>query len=280
MAWQVNGERIDPAEIDAEFERLKPQYDQYVQANEPEGEAGDEQLREWARENIVERMVVLQAARGLAVEIPAADVEAAYEEVKDRAGDTPAEEVKADLELQIRVDRLMADGVKDVPEPTAEELQAFYDEHKEQMVTPEQVHASHIVKHIDGFTDKKAAYEAIVGVKMELAGGAEFEPLAAKHSDCPENAGDLGVFGRGQMVPEFEEIVFAMKPGEISDVFLTQFGYHVVKLHDRQDSRTIPLDEVRDAIADEVLRQKRAAAVEAFVDSLKADATVEEVAEE
>ena len=148
MAWQVNGERVAPAEIDAEFERLKPHYDQYVQANGSEGDASDDQLREWARENVIERMVVLKAARGMDVEVPQAEIDAAYEEAKDRAADTPAEEVKADIELQMRVDRLMAEGVEDVAEPTAEELQAFYDEHREQMVSPEQVRASHILVEV------------------------------------------------------------------------------------------------------------------------------------
>ncbi len=280
MAWLVNGERVAPAEIDAEFERLKPHYDEYVRANDGDGQAGDEQLRGWARENVVERTVILQAARQMDVEIPQDEIDAAYEEVKDRAGDVSAEEVKADIELQMRVDRLMEEGVEEVPEPTEEELREFYEAHKEELVTPEQVHASHIVKNVDGFTDRKAAYEAILDVKMELAGGASFEQLAVRHSDCPENAGDLGTFGRGQMVGEFEDVIFAMKPGEVSDVFLTQFGYHIAKLHERVESRTIPLEEVRGAVADEVLKRKRGEAVEAFVDSLKAKAVIEEAADE
>ncbi|MGB2821548.1 MAG: peptidylprolyl isomerase [Phycisphaerae bacterium] len=280
MAWLVNGEKIDAAGIDAEFERLKPHYDEYVRANDPDGESSDEQLREWARENVIERAVVLHAARRMDVEVPREEIDAAYEEVKDRAGDVPAEEVKADIELQMRVDRLMKEGVGEAAEPTEEELREFYEAHREELTTPEQVHASHIVKHVDGFTDKKAAYEAILDVKMELAGGASFEQLAARHSDCPESAGDLGTFGRGQMVQQFEDVVFSMKPGEVSDVFLTQFGYHVAKLHERIESRTIPLEEVRDAIADEVLKRKRAGAVEEFVDSLKAKAVIEEVADE
>jgi len=280
MAWLVNGERIAPAGIDEEFERLKPHYDEYVRANGPDGESSDEQLREWARENLIERTVVLQAARRMDVEIPQEEIDAAYEEVRDRAGDVPAEEVKADIELQMRVDRLMEKGVPDVPEPTEEELQEFYEAHKEQLVTPEQVHASHIVKNVNAYTDRKTAYEAILDVRMQLVGGASFEELAVRHSDCPENAGDLGTFGRGRMVQEFEDVIFAMKPGEVSDVFPTQFGYHIAKLHEHIESRTIPLEEVRDAIAEEVLKQKRAEAVEAFVDSLKAEAVIEEVADE
>lgn len=279
MAWVVNGERVDPADVDAEFERLKPHYDEYVQAHDPDGEAGDEQLREWAAENVIERTVVFQAARALDVEIPQEEIDAAYEEGRADGEDAPAEEAKADIELQMRVDRLVAAGVEAPAECTEDEVRAFYEAHPEDMVTPEQVRASHIVKHVDDPADRKGAYEAILDARMQLAGGESFETLAARHSDCPEDAGDLGVFARGQMVPEFEDVVFSMKPGEVSDVFQTQFGYHIVKLHERFESRPVPLEEVRDTLADEVLRRKRSEALEAFVDALKAKAAIEETAD-
>ena len=280
MALTVNGEKVNGAEVEAEFQRLLPHYEQYVRSNDPEGEGNDEQLREWARENVVERMVVLQAAKDLDAEVPQEQIDEAYEQVKERAGDTPVDEVKADIELQMRVDKLMEQGVADVADPSDEELQEFYDAHQDQLTTPEQVHASHIVKHINGYTDKKAAYEQILEVKMELEGGAEFGALAAKHSDCPDTAGDLGTFGPGQMVPEFEDVVFAMKPGEISDIILTQFGYHIIKLHERIDSRVVPLEEVREHIVQELTQRKRSEAVEVFVDSLKEKAVIEETADE
>jgi parvulin-like peptidyl-prolyl isomerase len=115
---------------------------------------------------------------------------------------------------------------------------------------------------------------------MRIAGGEKLEDLAREHSDCPENGGYLGTFPRGQMVREFEEVVFAMQPGEVSDVFLTQFGYHVAKLHERIEPQQVPFEEVRDRIAEHLREQRRTAAVEAFVDSLKAKATIEEAPDE
>ncbi len=272
MAIAVNGQRIEQAEIDAEVEALRPHYEQYVQG---QGEPG--QLEQWARENLIERAIVRQAARAMDVRIPAEEIDAIYEQTRDQAGDTPAEQVKADIELQMRINHLMAQGVQDVPAPTQEELRADYEEKADQFMAPELVHASHIVKHVDGRTDKKTAYEAILSIQMELAGGASFEELANRGSDCPGQGGDLGWFPRGQMVEEFEDVVFNMQPGEVSDIFLSQFGYHIVKVLERRESQPLPFEQVHDHLADELLRQRQGEAVDAFVDKLKESATIEDV---
>jgi len=276
MPTIVNGQPIEQSEIDAEVERLRPHYEQYVRENGADEEAGQDQLVEWAKENLVERTLIQQAAREMDVEIPADEIDKAYEEVKERAGDTPAEKVKADIELHMRIDRLMADAVGDVAEPEEEELRDYYEAHRDEMTVPEQVRASHIVKHVQAETDKKTAYEAAVDAKMQLEGGATFEDLAGQHSDCPENAGDLGLFGRGQMVQEFEDVVFAMRVGEVSDVFETPFGYHIVKLYEHHAERVMPFAQVRDRIAQELHERKRQEAVETFVDSLREKATITE----
>ena len=277
MPTTVNGQRIEDAEIDAEVERLKPHYESYVRENAPGDEAGDEQLREWAQENLVERALIQQAAGRAEMEIPQEEIDRAYEEIKDRTGEAPAEEVKADIERQMRVDRLMAGAVEGVGEPGDEELREHYESHREEMTVPEQVRASHIVKHVYSEADKKSAYEAILDLKMQLAGGTSFEELASKTSDCPENAGDLGLFGRGQMVQEFEDVVFGLRVGEVSDVFETQFGYHIVKLYEHRAARTPPYEQIRDRIAEALSEQRRQEAVEAFVDSLRAQARIEEL---
>ena len=272
MAIVVNGQRIEQAEIDAEVEALRPHYEQYVQG---QGEPG--QLEQWARENLVERAIVRQAARSMDVQIPPEQIDEVYQRLREQAGEASPERVKADIELQIRIDRLMSEGVQDVPGPTEEDLHAAYEQGAEQFMAPEMVHASHIVKHVDGRTDKKTAYEAILSIQMELAEGKAFEDLANRVSDCPGQGGDLGWFPRGQMVEDFENIVFNMQPGEVSDIFLTQFGYHIVKLLERRESQPIPFEQVRDHLATELTRQAQGQAVDDFVDKLRESATIEEV---
>jgi len=277
MTTIVNGERIETAEIEAEADRLRPQYESYVQGSPG---SGPEQLAEWARENLIERALFRQAAREMNVELPQAEIDKAYENEKDHAGDTPEAELKADIELRMRVERLIAENNAKVPGPTEQELKDFYEEHKEEMIVPEQIRAGHIVKHVNADADKQAAFEAILEIKMKLDAGEAFEDLATEHSDCPDRAGDLGWFSRGQMVEEFEDVVFAMKAGEVSDIFLTQFGYHIARVDDRRAAKTLPFQEVRDRIAAELVEQKRGAAAEEFIDALKAKATIEDADDE
>ncbi len=88
-----------------------------------------------------------------------------------------------------------------------------------------QVKASHIL------VKKRSEAEKIL---EELKKGANFAELAKKHSECPsrKRGGDLGWFGRGKMVPEFEKAAFSLKKGELSDLVKTQFGYHLIKVTD------------------------------------------------
>ena len=99
------------------------------------------------------------------------------------------------------------------------------------------VRASHILLMYSGSSrstasrSKAEALEGVQGFLTKLGEGIEFGDLARKHSDCPSGAsgGDLGFFGRGQMVPEFEEAAFNMEIGQTSDVIETAFGYHLVQ---------------------------------------------------
>lgn len=98
--------------------------------------------------------------------------------------------------------------------------------------------ASHILTAFKDSTenvDSAAAYQKILEVQKQLQAGADFAELAKKYSDdkySGQNGGELGVFGRGMMVPEFEEVAFKLNIGEVSDIFSTQFGYHIIKLTD------------------------------------------------
>ena len=100
----------------------------------------------------------------------------------------------------------------------------------------DQVSASHILLSFDGSQNasssrsREDALEEIGGLKAKIDDGAEFSELAKEHSDCPSSSegGSLGDFGRGMMVPEFEQAAFGMDVGEVSDVVETAFGYHLI----------------------------------------------------
>ena len=91
------------------------------------------------------------------------------------------------------------------------------------------------------------------------SGEVSFEDAAAQHSSCPSKdaGGDLGTFGKGQMVPEFEEAVFNMNKGEVSKPVKTQFGYHLIKLENRNESTIPEYDEVAEEVGKTLLYQKQ-----------------------
>lgn len=275
MAVLVNDEKIDPAEIEQEMERLRPYYDQYVRENNPDG--GDEQLTEWARENIIERTLIKQAAVADPEAIPAEQIDEMFEQVKENLDEGVTEQqVRADIETHMRISRLLEQISEQAGEPSDEDLQEYYKGNEQQFTSPEQVRASHIVKHIDGQTTHEDALKAIQDVKAELDGGKDFEELASEHSDCPDQAGDLGYFPRGQMVPEFEDVAFKMEVGDVSEPFLTAFGYHIAKLQDKQPEQVVPFEQVKDNIQQELTEQLRRKVMEDYVDGLKGKATIEE----
>jgi peptidyl-prolyl cis-trans isomerase D len=137
------------------------------------------------------------------------------------------------------------------------DVQRYYNDNIQQYQTPEQIRASHILLETAGKNDadvKKRAEEILKQVK----GGADFSELAKKVSEdkgSATNGGDLDYFGRGRMVPEFEQAAFSMQPGQISDLVKSQFGYHIIKVVDKREGSTRPLEEVRAQIQQQLSMQ-------------------------
>ena len=284
MTLIVNGEKIEDSVIQQEAERLRPNYEQTFKDMDPkEREA---QLLDWSKENVIERVLIDQEAKKNSDRIPQAQIDAVLAELKKRyegrqlpeeLNAENEEKTKEDIELQMKVERMLQNVCKDVPEPSQEAVLKFYEENKEQLKSAEQVRVGHIVKHVSWQTDEAAAYDVIKKAQDELKNGAVFEALAQKYSDCPENGGDMGYITRGQMVEEFEDTVFNLNVGEISDVFRTRFGFHIARLYDRKPGAVPALKEIKGHIVGQLAEQMRGKAIDEFVDRLKAKAKIEEI---
>ena len=140
----------------------------------------------------------------------------------------------------------------------AADIEKAYNSGIEQYTTPEQVRASHILLKTEGKSDADVKAKAEALLKQAKAGG-DFAELAKKNSEDESNAkngGDLDYFGRGRMVPEFDQAVFAMQPGQISDLVKTQYGYHIIKLVDKKSAATRPLAEVRQQLTDQLAYER------------------------
>jgi len=146
---------------------------------------------------------------------------------------------------------------KQITVPEAE-IEAFYKQNNAQYSSPEQIRASHILFKTDG-KDEAAVKAQAESVLKRVKAGEDFAALAKQYSEDDSNkdkGGDLDYFGRGTMVPEFDQAAFGMKAGDISDLVKTSFGFHIIKLVDHRQATTKPIAEVRTEIEDQLKWQK------------------------
>lgn len=157
----------------------------------------------------------------------------------------------------------MAKTLETVKPATDDEIKAFYEENKERFMAGESVNASHIL--VDS---EEKANELLAKIN---AGEASFEDAARENSSCPssENGGNLGEFTKGQMVPEFDEAVFAMGVGEIAGPVKTQFGYHLIKLNAKNEAKVYDFEEIKDQLKDMVMKDKQQKAYQSKLNQLK-----------
>lgn len=170
--------------------------------------------------------------------------------------------VQANLLKSYAVRRFLEEVVVD-----ATAAQTFYQENPEQFQKPETVKASHILV---------ATLEEATAVKASIEAGLTFEEAATLNSSCPskERGGDLGQFGRGQMVPEFEKAAFELEVGAISEPVQTQFGFHLIRVDGQQPAETLEFEAVKDQIERHLTQQTQNQAYFAQIDALKNQYTV------
>lgn len=185
-----------------------------------------------------------------------------------------------DLKRRLSVQKLIAADIVPSIEVSEAEVREFYEANAERFVQPEQIRARHILIKVPKEADDAArasARERIEAIHAEAKDGADFAELAKQRSEGPTapKGGDLGFFGRGQMVKPFEEAAFALEPGAVSDPVQTSFGYHVIKVEQRRGGEAIPEEAVAARIREYLTRTKIQEAVAARAEALREAAQVE-----
>jgi peptidyl-prolyl cis-trans isomerase C len=188
--------------------------------------------------------------------------------------------LRSDSRTEILIAKLMNEAVAGVQPPTDAALREFYDKNPDKFKTGEMVRASHILIRVDEKADtatKAAAKSKIDAVLKRARAGEDFAGLARENSQdgSAQAGGDLNFFGRGRMVAPFEQAAFALKPGQISDVVTTQFGYHIITVTEHRAAGAVPFEQVsprlRQILTDQQKQQKAAA----FVEELKQKSKIE-----
>jgi parvulin-like peptidyl-prolyl isomerase len=284
MAIVVNGERIEDRDIQQEVQRLRPSYEQAFTEMEPARR--EAQLSEWSKENVIERVLLRQEAKAGGKDIPAADIEAAlarlkeqYEKPEDLYKEFNVDsddKIREMIELQMKVEHKIRDIYAAASEPSENEIAEYYEQNKEQFQSGEQVRVAHVVKYVNWQTDEATAMETVARAREEIQRGVPFEAVVEKYTDCADSGGDLGFVMRGQMVEEFEDVIFNLNPGQVSDVFRSRFGFHIAKVYDRKPPTIPDLKDVKKQITEAVREQKREQALGHYLDYLRSKAVVQE----
>lgn len=166
---------------------------------------------------------------------------------------------------------------------TDQDLQAYYDQHRDDYRVAEQVKVRHILIKTPlaapgEKVDDKAVDEArkkAEDVLKQVKGGGDFGKLAEKYSDDPgsaKNGGELGFIGRGRTVPEFEKVAFSLAKGQTSDLVKSTYGFHIIQVEDKQDAHMKALAEVKAEIAEKVKTDKATRATENAANALLSQA--------
>lgn len=285
----VNGSVITIDEVERQTSRARQQYAAQGMVLQ------DEQLnmvRQDVLDSLVEQRIMVLAASDAGYSADPARVEAELSQIRSQfpseeemtaameAQGMTLESLTRDIEEFLTIQDFMDKEFYSVATASDKDAQVFYDENPGYFEQPEQVQASHILIMVEPEADEAARDEAaarMAVIQDRLAAGEDFAALAGEVSECPSSAqgGDLGFFGRGAMVPEFEMAAFALQVGQVSDVVESSFGLHLIKLTDRQESVKMGYPEVAEDIKLYLAEQKAQELVMAFLEEKRAAAKVE-----
>lgn len=238
----VNGKEITETDLEFTISRFPQQNQQYFRSEE-----GRAQLLE----QIVSYELVYNFAKDSKLE-------------EEETFKNQLEAVKKDLLIQAGITKSFENA-----KVTESEIEEFYNKNKAMFQTEETVSAKHIL--VDSEEEAKNIAEEI---KLEEI---TFEDAAKKYSKCPskEQGGNLGAFERGRMVPEFEKAAFDLDINEVSEPVKTQFGYHIIKVEEKNESDIKPLEEVKEMVSANLLQEKQNKEFLTLVEKLKETYPVE-----
>ena len=290
IAAVVNDEVITTYDVDKHLAAL-------VREAEKKGSVSVEaraQLRTTALNQLIDKELVSQKIKELGIRVGEEEVRQAIEDVKKqnnlsqeqlvgalRTQGMTFDQYKEQLRDQLERVRLMSQEVKSKIQVGEKEIRDYYEANRTRFAEEDRFHARHIffrVKKDAPADEVKKVMASAFSVLQEARSGKDFAELAKKYSDDPSAAadgGELGTFRKGEMLPEIEGAVLALKPGEVSDIVTTPAGFHIIKLEERIAGKLKSFEEVKGDIEDLLYRQKSEERFAQWIADLKKGAAIE-----
>ncbi len=282
----VNGKNITQDELDREVVNLSQRYSSQMQ-----GMPVPDDIESKALDTLITRHLLYEASQKANIEVDEKKVDQNIEQAISRFPDKETfdsvlkrenvtmDDLKSEIRHGLAIQSYVEDNFVSKADVSDSEIQKYYESNPELFKHPEMVKASHILISLNNGADEDQKAEArkkIDALAKRIKEGEDFSELAKSHSDCPSssNGGDLGFFKKGQMVKPFEEAAFTMKPGEISPVVETRFGYHLIKVEEKKSEGTYPLEQVKPQIQQMLTREKVQKLLEQNIEDLKANAQI------
>jgi peptidyl-prolyl cis-trans isomerase C len=283
---RVNGEEVKKEDFEKMIKTIESRAGQPIPPDRR-----DEILR-GALDQLVVYTLLSQESKARGIKVDEAEIEAKMQQLRGQFPTQAAFEkalqerhmtadgLRKDARVDLSVTKLMDAEVAALPGPSDADAKDFYAKNPDRFKEEESVRASHILIRVDPNADAAAKAKAkatIDSVLKKARAGGDFAKLAQQYSQDGSAAqgGDLNFFPKGQMVPEFSNVAFALKKDQISDVVTTQFGYHIIKLTDRKPGRVVPFEEAAPQIKQFLESQKKQQHADAFIEGLKKKSKIE-----
>lgn len=283
---RVNGETITRPDFDKVIMQME------AAAGQPVPKERRDEIYRDAIDQLVTYTLLAQEVKARGVKIDEKEVDEELKQMRAQFKTEPEfkkalagrgltiERVRSDLQKKSGINAMMEAEVAGAAAVTDAEIREFYDKNPDKFKQPEAIRASHILIRVPKEADdaaKKAARTKVETLLKQARGGSDFGTLARDNSSdgSAQQGGDLGFFPKGKMVPAFEQAAYALKPGQISDVVETQFGYHIIKVTERREASTVPLAEVSERVREFLTGQRKQEQAEAFIRVLKSKSKIE-----
>jgi len=284
---RVNGEPVTKADFERALSTLEGRAGGPVPA-----EQRDQVFRRLL-DQIVGYKLLTQETQTRKVDVPASEIDARVKEIQGQfpseaafkemltARKTTIELLRADVKQDLAVQKMIEAEIAPKIAVKPEQLADFYAKNPDQFKQPERVHASHILIGVPRDADaaaKTQAHAKADQILKDVKAGKDFATLAKQNSQDPgsaPNGGDLGFFQQGQMVGPFNDAAFKLAPGAVSDIVETEFGFHIIKVIEKQPARTVSLDEVKPQLEQFLLQRNRQEQTDGFVNGLRSKGKIE-----
>ena len=277
----VNGVTISREQIRAEAARLRREIEESGGEVTPEMSMA---LREEAEQTLIDRVLLTQEAERLSLQATTEEIESHLASMTLSAGgvagcraEANTRELRAEVARRAAIDKLFDRWTQQAAPSTRRQVRAVYKSRRDEFWTPETVFVRQIVRNVQHPDERDSARAVLDGALDALAAGADFGELAKTWSDCPEDGGALGYISRGRMVPEFDDVVFALELNRHSPVFETRFGFHIALVNERRPAGPVSLSDATPAIEDGLRRAAMETEFGKWLDALRAAASIERV---